>query len=157
MQATHRASVSQNCEDAAVLQAELHDLYSSEIRVAQRSEKEAQQKASSSSPSFTVISSDAVPESIHDDNFDADEPKSATDETVESKNSNVIDPIRWFGLFVPAPLRKCQRSFTSAIEGPTFDAINAARGMRTVEAEIRRLRKQLRKTERAVKEPTTNS
>lgn len=62
------------------------------------------------------------------------------------------DPLRWFGILVPPALRACQSSFVSAVEGPVAQASNASRSMRGVEVEIRRVRKEIRRSERTVKE-----
>jgi len=72
-------------------------------------------------------------------------------ETEKSKQSSK-DPIRWFGVLVPTQLRSCQASFISAVEGPVCQATGAARAMRTVEAEIRRLRKDIKKMEKGARE-----
>lgn len=81
-----------------------------------------------------------------------------------------VDPLKWFGILVPSELRKAQTSFSAAVgatptpppaaEGekfsdtagvssPMVEAVNAACGMRETEAEIRRVRKVLRKMEKA--------
>jgi len=58
------------------------------------------------------------------------------------------DPVQWFGILVPRELRSAQASFVSAVDDPSFIAVNAARGMREVEVEIRKVRKAVRKAER---------
>ena len=60
------------------------------------------------------------------------------------------DALRWFGVLVPAELRHCQQSFAAALDSPAVDAVGAARGMRLVEVEIRKLRKEIRRAERVV-------
>ncbi|KAK1058191.1 hypothetical protein LTR12_015902 [Friedmanniomyces endolithicus] len=59
------------------------------------------------------------------------------------------DPLKWFGILVPRELRSAQTSFCSAVDGPIAAAANAARGMREVEAEIRKVRKAVKKAEKA--------
>ena len=59
------------------------------------------------------------------------------------------DPIKWFGILVPPSLRTCQNSFDAVIRGPVMEAATAGRAMRQVEAEIRRVRKDIRKAEKA--------
>ncbi|EME87113.1 uncharacterized protein MYCFIDRAFT_131697 [Pseudocercospora fijiensis CIRAD86] len=61
------------------------------------------------------------------------------------------DPTRWFGILVPPSLRLAQKSFMSAVLGVDAfaQASNAARGMRDVEVDIRKLRKTIRKAEKA--------
>ncbi|KAF1958616.1 hypothetical protein CC80DRAFT_468188 [Byssothecium circinans] len=55
------------------------------------------------------------------------------------------DPIRWFGILVPQPLRSAQSSFVSAVEGPLPQLANLARDLRQQEIDIGRLRKQFKK------------
>ncbi|KAK3658358.1 hypothetical protein LTR56_001769 [Elasticomyces elasticus] len=59
------------------------------------------------------------------------------------------DPLRWFGILLPRELRSSQASFRSVIDGPVETAANAIRGMRETEAKISRLRKAVRKIEKA--------
>jgi hypothetical protein len=90
-----------------------------------------------------------------------DEEKS--DQTEESKPTN---PLRWFGVLVPPELKRAQSAFSAMLEessksdepdetsgdrtqSPITDAVNAARGLRDVEAEIRKTRKAVRKAEKA--------
>lgn len=66
----------------------------------------------------------------------------------ESKPSLEADPIRWFGILVPRELRSAQNSFSSAVDGPILEAVNAARAMRETEVEIRKVRKEVRRAEK---------
>lgn len=75
------------------------------------------------------------------------EPKTDPAST-SSRSSRSLDPLRWFGILVPPDLRTAQASFASAVETPVADAINAARRMRLIEIEIRKLRKEIRKAEK---------
>ena len=59
------------------------------------------------------------------------------------------EPLHWFGILVPRELRSAQTSFSTATHGLVVQAVNAARGMRDVEAEIRRVRKAVKKAEKA--------
>ncbi|KAF7192817.1 Coiled-coil domain-containing protein [Pseudocercospora fuligena] len=85
------------------------------------------------------------------------EPDSHPTEPVNSETSTATpklitnDPIRWFGILVPPPLRQAQTSFTSAVLGDDAfaQASNAARGMRDVEVDIRKLRKTIKKAEKS--------
>ena len=56
------------------------------------------------------------------------------------------DPIRQFGILVPAALRAAQSSFSRAAEG-WIESIETDRQMKELEIEIRRVRKRLRKAE----------
>lgn len=55
------------------------------------------------------------------------------------------DPLRWFGILVPAALRSAQSSFVSAVQGPIPELATLIRDLRRQEADIARLRKQIRK------------
>lgn len=74
-----------------------------------------------------------------------------TTERPDEKASPMIDPIRWFGILTPSSLRSAQQSFTSTLleQDVTAKAVGAARGLRDVEAEIRKLRKVIKKLEKA--------
>lgn len=62
------------------------------------------------------------------------------------------DPIRWFGILVPPPLRAAQKSFSASVQdgGGVVQAANAARELRDTEAQLRKLRKLIKKAERGV-------
>ncbi|PPJ55958.1 hypothetical protein CBER1_03592 [Cercospora berteroae] len=66
------------------------------------------------------------------------------------------DPIRWFGILVPSTLRQAQNSFTEAVlDGQSLsNALNSSRRMREVEAEIRKLRKIIKKAEKTTESST---
>lgn len=85
------------------------------------------------------------------------------DQTDPFDKASSTDPLKWYGILVPAELRKAQASFTTLTGGlgtshaadnshsnhaPVANAVNAARGLRSVEAEIRQLRKAVRKAEK---------
>lgn len=59
------------------------------------------------------------------------------------------DPVRWFGILAPRELRAAQSSFTSAVSDPMIRAVNSAREMWYVRAEIQKARKMLKKAEKA--------
>ncbi|TID17100.1 hypothetical protein E2P81_ATG09655 [Venturia nashicola] len=58
------------------------------------------------------------------------------------------DPIRWFGLLVPPPLRSAQSKFIAIVEGPVPQLINLTKELRALEIEIGRTRKSIRKIEK---------
>lgn len=78
------------------------------------------------------------------------------DATKEEKTENSVDsvalrdPLRWFGILIPPPLRAAQKSFSSAVQDndAVIKAVNAARSMRDIEVEIRKLRKMTKKAKR---------
>lgn len=64
---------------------------------------------------------------------------------INAEVSPIKDPIRMFGILVPPALRSAQSDFTAAVTSPIPELINVNREMRTLENEISRLRKQIRK------------
>ena len=58
------------------------------------------------------------------------------------------DPLRWFGILVPGSLRSAQASFLAAVDDAGAESVTAAKAMRNVEVEIRRLRKEIRRAEK---------
>jgi hypothetical protein len=92
-----------------------------------------------------------------------EEEEKKPDQTEESKPTN---PLRWYGVLVPPELRRAQSAFSATLEdssasdepddtsidctkSPIADAVNAARSLRDVEAEIRKTRKAVKKAEKA--------
>lgn len=83
-----------------------------------------------------------------------DAPKINTDSIAQpvSCEPSAYDPIRWFGILVPPPLRAAQKSFSASVQddGGVVQAANSARELRDTEAQIRKLRKLIKKAERGV-------
>jgi hypothetical protein len=100
------------------------------------------------------------------------EPQSQPDQDEERKpnqteDSKPTNPLRWYGVLVPPELKRAQSSFSAMLENssapdepvneigsdytksPIADAVNAARGLRDIEAEIRKTRKAVKKAEKA--------
>lgn len=96
-----------------------------------------------------------------------DREKSTEDGMAEEvEKAKPVNPLRWYGILVPPELRKTQSAF-SAVFGspinageqnietrgdetsPLTNAVNAARGLREVEVEIRKVRKAVKKAEKA--------
>lgn len=80
----------------------------------------------------------------------------SNNEKVPSNNEKTkppleADPLRWYGILIPRELRSAQASFSNAVDDSASSGVNAARAMREIEAEIRKLRKEIRKAERAEK------
>jgi coiled-coil domain-containing protein 115 len=67
----------------------------------------------------------------------------------QSKSSSHSDPLRWFGLFAPAPLRNAQSSSIEMVERilPRLATVNVE--MLNLEIEVRRARKKRAKAENA--------
>lgn len=58
------------------------------------------------------------------------------------------DPIRWFGVLVPPPLRSAQSKFIEIVEGPIPRLVTLTKETRTLEIEIGRARKLIKKLEK---------
>lgn len=89
------------------------------------------------------------------------------DEKLDQKErGKLVNPLRWFGILVPPELRRAQASFSMVLDNPSSTdesldtptgwtdspltrAINAARDLRNVEFEIRKVRKAVKKAEKA--------
>lgn len=96
-----------------------------------------------------------------------DREKSTEDEkTEEAEKAKPVNPLRWYGVLVPPELRKAQSAFSAVIgnpvnaaeqdaeinddeNSPITSAVNAARGLREIEGEIRKVRKAVKKAEKA--------
>ena len=98
------------------------------------------------------------------------QPQSQPDQDEEEKSdqaegSKPTNPLRWYGVLVPPELRRAQSAFSAVlddsspsenpdetdgdcIQSPVAHAVNAARGLRDVEIEIRKTRKAVRKAEK---------
>lgn len=87
------------------------------------------------------------------------------EEPEDDKKPRISDPLRWYGILVPPELKRTQASFTSLLQsrdtledkdedtsdqGPIANAINAARGLREIEADIRKTRKAVKKADKAM-------
>lgn len=72
---------------------------------------------------------------------EAEDPKSETPKAEEKKNAKLRNPLHWFGLFAPMPLRTAQHQSIQAVEDiiPRLVSVNAE--MLNVEIEVRRARK----------------
>jgi hypothetical protein len=82
------------------------------------------------------------------------------EKTEEAEKPKPVNPLRWYGILVPPELRKAQSSFSMVLgnlsntacdftDSPITNAVNATRGLREVETELRKVRKSLKKAEKA--------
>lgn len=96
-----------------------------------------------------------------------DRERSTEDEkTEEAEKAKPVNPLRWYGVLVPPELRKAQSAFSAVLGSPInageqdietrddeisplTNAVNVARGLREVEIEIRKVRKAVKKAEKA--------
>ncbi|KAK5112420.1 hypothetical protein LTR85_011529 [Meristemomyces frigidus] len=111
-------------------------------------EKRAKPQQQPSPPSTPKGESDA-PSTVGADISAADEHEKPA-QSPQGSSGPQRDPLRWFGILVPRELRSAQTTFASAVDGPVVQTVNAGRALREVEAEIRRLRKAVRRAEKAV-------
>ncbi|OAQ68169.1 hypothetical protein VFPPC_13637 [Pochonia chlamydosporia 170] len=90
--------------------------------------------ARTSEDTTTVSEESTTVEEVHEDTGDEDT------EEKERKARN-DDPLRWFGILTPMPLRDAQRQSIKVVEGvvPRLVSVNAE--MQHVEIEVRRARK----------------
>lgn len=108
------------------------------------------------SPPATPDSEDAKSKVTPDDSDPSSAERSRKEDggaakTIKPKPPLESDPLRWFGILIPQELRSAEASFSSVIDDSLADAVNAGRAMRETEAEIRKLRKEIRKAEKATK------
>lgn len=53
------------------------------------------------------------------------------------------DPLKWYGILVPPPLRQCQTSFQTAVTSTMPDLLSTASAMQNLEAQIWHVRREL--------------
>jgi hypothetical protein len=97
---------------------------------------------------------------------EAREQPNKDEKTGEAEKPKPVNPLRWYGILVPPELRKAQSAFSAILgdrpdaetqddeacdneSSPITNAVNAARGLREVEGEIRKVRKAVKKAEKA--------
>ncbi|KAL8862287.1 MAG: hypothetical protein Q9178_001296 [Gyalolechia marmorata] len=74
----------------------------------------------------------------------ADEASTESQTDMESKPPT-SDPLKWFGILVPPALRASQNSFKNAVTEKITLLANLSNEMRSMEIEIRRIRKKIKK------------
>ncbi|KAF2426477.1 hypothetical protein EJ08DRAFT_372696 [Tothia fuscella] len=70
------------------------------------------------------------------------------DERKEKIDPRPVDPISWFGILVPPALRSAQSRFVNAVEGSIPRVATLAKELRTIEIEIGRARKAIKKLDK---------
>ncbi|KAF2090340.1 hypothetical protein K490DRAFT_63219 [Saccharata proteae CBS 121410] len=83
------------------------------------------------------------------------EPGAASEESKKSEKSTEsaekhVDPIKWFGILVPPALRTAQKHFVGVVEESVPDVTNLSDELRSIEIEIGRTRKKIRKLDNRV-------
>ena len=82
------------------------------------------------------------------------EPEPAT--ATKAKEKGPVDPLRWFGLFAPMPLRSAQAQSVDAVENIIPRLVTVSHEMQNVEIEVRRARKKRTKAaEKRTKDEAT--
>lgn len=71
-----------------------------------------------------------------------------TTKRTDEKKPNSTDPLRWFGILTPLPLRQAQSSAINAVEDIIPELASVSAEMALVELEVRRARKRRAKAER---------
>lgn len=92
--------------------------------------------------------SESVPTKPDSEQIKEDEKPNTIEKDVDQQSKiDPRDPIRWFGLLVPSPLRSAQSKFIEVIEGSVPQLVTLTKELRALEIEIGRLRKSIRKFE----------
>jgi len=102
-------------------------------------------------PRFDIVQS---PEEKEEEASKSDEP------TTKSQQSKSRDPLRWFGILAPMPLRQAQAQAVIAVETVIPRLVTVDAEMKELEIQIRRARKKRAKAEAAkdkVTETTSQS
>lgn len=119
------------------------------LDISLKKEEDEQDKKPEEGKTIQLSTPPATP--LHHDEDEQDKKEGEEKDKIpeeETKPKKPTDPLHWYGILVPTQLRQAQTSFVTAIQGPVSHAANAANAMRTIEVDIRRLRKEIRKAER---------
>ncbi|KAF5023764.1 hypothetical protein F66182_4197 [Fusarium sp. NRRL 66182] len=100
-------------------------------------------------PTFTIIGAPEEDPEKEDRRSDADGDN--TGKPTERKPSKNRNPLNWFGLFAPMPLRAAQTQSVQAVEEVIAKLVSVNAEMLHVEIEVRRARKRRAKAEAAEK------
>ncbi|KAL8738050.1 MAG: hypothetical protein Q9181_001118 [Wetmoreana brouardii] len=66
-------------------------------------------------------------------------------QTEKDPNPPISDPLKWFGILVPPALRTSQQTFKTTVTETVPSLANISTEMKSLEIEIRRIRKKIRK------------
>jgi|ERR1700753_464852 len=72
------------------------------------------------------------------------------DAAASSDTQHSSDPIHWFGVLIPQPLRDAQAQFNSLVDISISRILNLTGEMRQLEIEIARARKAIKKVEKSI-------
>lgn len=84
------------------------------------------------------------PEDANED----EKPTKNEEDANEKPKIDPRDPIRWFGVLVPPPLRSAQSKFIGIVQGPIPQLVTLTKKLRAMEIEIGRTRKSIKKLEK---------
>lgn len=116
------------------------------------SEEAVQQPSPAATPepsdtTESIARSDPEPTSNEDEKYsEGERPR-----TSQLRPPLEADPLRWFGVLVPQELRSARASFSTGVCDVVGQAVNSSRAVREIEADIRKLRKEIRRAEKARK------
>jgi coiled-coil domain-containing protein 115 len=68
---------------------------------------------------------------------------------LKENEDKIPNPLHWFGVLVPTPLRDAQRQFSSAVDQSIPRLVNATRELRQLEIRIARQRKAIKRLEKS--------
>ncbi|KAI0180054.1 hypothetical protein GGR52DRAFT_568815 [Hypoxylon sp. FL1284] len=97
----------------------------------------------------TTADSTKDDQEAREDGEDASPPPSSQKQQKKKQQQQPKDPLRWFGLLAPQPLRQAQAQSVEAVEQVVPALASVAARMAQVEIEVRRARKRRAKAEAA--------
>lgn len=92
---------------------------------------------------------DSEDDATNEKSADSQEQDKQADEKQRKDRSNKDDPLRWFGIFTPMPLRTAQTQSIEAIEQVIPQLVTTSQKMLNLEIEVRRARKKRAKAQAA--------
>ncbi|KAL8695011.1 MAG: hypothetical protein Q9224_003469 [Gallowayella concinna] len=95
--------------------------------------------------SVTTIAPTGKPAEAQQAMLQEDSQTSQTSQRERTPESETPDSLRWFGILVPPALRATQTSFKHAVTEAIPSLANLSNEMKSMEIEIRRMRKKIKK------------
>jgi hypothetical protein len=77
------------------------------------------------------------------------ESNAADEEKPSEETSKPRNPINWYGVLIPPPLREAQKSFIDVVDNSIPNVINITAQLRQLEIDIGRTRKTIKKLEKS--------
>lgn len=142
MKANRTIKLCENGDDPPSVAIELYERAKESSGIQKSASSKAKEPTQQPSPPATPAPEPSDPRDNHE--------KAEDSLPVPLEPAKVLaDPIKWFGILVPWELRSAQTQFTNAVDEHVVHAVNAAKGMREIEAQIRRVRKVVKRVEKA--------